>query len=527
MLPETISPKLLDMTHMFIATYAQNPITNHDEVRVETLKFVIKHRHVGVSSEGYATPNVSEFGKLTDMFFPVYAVTVNKNPTTGQWTHPVTAYMPEEISDHFLDTASDLYNSHAVHTLEEFKEQYGFFAAMLPEDHAARNPLMIGFFRKFDDENPMINLGEVGGFASNSEPAPYLKKQNFYKHWESDFGSFSDKVALFTIREARVEGQKFYDLDYFTLQTQPGGGLKAHRVVDFSDDETRHRMPLFHILEQLVDSEDFTLPVAILGNSYLLDNVYGTSSKRRAPEAPWFSVPWASKTGGVETEPMNHVLMTPAEYQLYELPDPQFFLDLLPKEFTGSDLVALGFVSPEYSNSATLSEILKIAAEQEQEQEQEQESEKKLPPLDEPRGKTPSVMCNNPTETITEDMLADANLEPGKVYMFNHSEQKFEEVRMLEDGELGDILSFKPEETPTPAPAVDETNPDHYQHFSNNTEVIDIAENLSYNAGNAVKYLARATRTDGQTKHENPLTDLKKAKWYVEREIDRLEYGNE
>jgi hypothetical protein len=136
-------------------------------------------------------------------------------------------------------------------------------------------------------------------------------------------------------------------------------------------------------------------------------------------------------------------------------------------------------------------------------------------------------MCNNPTETITEDMLADANLEPGKVYMFNHSKQKFEEVRMLEDDELSDILSFKPEEAPTPAPAVDETNPEHYQNFSYNTEVIDIAENLSYNAGNAVKYLARATRIDGQTKHENPITDLRKAKWYVEREIDRLVRGNE
>ena len=525
MLPENIRPKLLDMTHMFIATYGKNPITNHDEVRVETLKFVIKHGHVGVSSEGYADPNVSELSKLTDMFYPVYAVTVNKNPGTGQWTYPVTAYMQKELSDHFLDTASDLYDGSAVNTLEAFEEQYGFFAAMLPEDYTARNPLMIGFYRKFDSENPMINLGEVGGFASNSEPAPYLKKKSFYKHWESDFGSFSDKIALFTIRGARVEGQKLYDLDYFTLLTQPGEGLMANRVTHFSDDETRHRMPLFHILEQLVDSEDFTLPVAIMGNSYLLDNVYGTSSKRRAPEAPWFSVPWASKTGGVETEPMNHVLMTPPEYQLYELPEPQFFLDLLPEEFTGSDLVALGFVLPEYANNATLSEILKNAAEQEQEQ--EQESEKKLPPLDEPREKTPFVMCNNPTETITEDMLADANLEPGKVYMFNHSKQKFEEVRMLEDDELGDILSFKPEETPTPAPAVDETNPDHYRNFSYNTEVIDIAENLSYNAGNAVKYLARATRTDGQTKHETPLTDLRKARWYVEREIDRLERGNE
>lgn len=514
MLPETISPKLLDMTHMFIATYNKNPITNHDEVRVETLKFVIKHGHVGVSSEGYATPNVTELTKLTDMFFPVYVVTVNKNPETGQLTYPVTAYMQEGLSDHFLDTASELYDSHAVHTLEEFKEQYGFFAAMLPEDHAARNPLMIGFFRKFDNENPIINLGEVGGFAFDSEPAPYLKKKSFYKQWESDFGSFSDKVALFTIRGARVEGQKLYDLDYFTLQTQPGGGLKAHRVVDFSDDETRHRMPLFHILEQLVDSEDFTLPIAILGNSYLLDNVYGISSKRRAPEAPWFSVPWASKTGGVETEPMNYVRMTPPEYQPYDLPDPQFFLDLLPEEFTGSNLVALGFVSPEYSNSATLSEILKAHAER------EQESDEKPSPLDDLQPMSRAVTVD---ETGITKQQNPRDLWDGKVHILNPNTNKYEELKMM----TGEQFRNMTIDAPSPVSTADETNPDHYQNFSNNTEVIDIAENLSYNAGNAVKYLARATRTDGQTKHENPLTDLRKAKWYVEREIGRLEQGSE
>jgi hypothetical protein len=172
MLPETINPQLLDMTHMFIATYGKNPIKNHDEVRVETFKFVIKNGHVGVCSEGYATPSVTELTKLTDMFFPVHAVTVNKNPETNQWTHPIIAYMPEELSDHFLDTASDLYDPNAVPTLEEFKEQYGFFAAMLPEDYAEVSPLMIGFYQNFDSENPFANLGEVGGAHLARSPPP-------------------------------------------------------------------------------------------------------------------------------------------------------------------------------------------------------------------------------------------------------------------------------------------------------------------------------------------------------------------
>ena len=65
----------------------------------------------------------------------------------------------------------------------------------------------------------------------------------------------------------------------------------------------------------------------------------------------------------------------------------------------------------------------------------------------------------------------------------------------------------------------DPINPAHYQGFSNGAQVIDITENLPYNAGNAIKYLARAGRKD-PTKH---VEDLKKALWYVQRELDRIE----
>lgn len=68
-------------------------------------------------------------------------------------------------------------------------------------------------------------------------------------------------------------------------------------------------------------------------------------------------------------------------------------------------------------------------------------------------------------------------------------------------------------------------NPNHYKGMSNGAEVIDITENLTFNAGNAVKYLARACRLDGHTKG-NDLEDLRKARWYVDREISRLEAHN-
>ena len=64
--------------------------------------------------------------------------------------------------------------------------------------------------------------------------------------------------------------------------------------------------------------------------------------------------------------------------------------------------------------------------------------------------------------------------------------------------------------------------PPHYRGFSNGAEVLDIVENLTFNAGNAVKYLARSCRIDGANKGEI-MQDLHKARWYVEREIERLQ----
>jgi hypothetical protein len=58
-------------------------------------------------------------------------------------------------------------------------------------------------------------------------------------------------------------------------------------------------------------------------------------------------------------------------------------------------------------------------------------------------------------------------------------------------------------------------HPDHYQ--GNKFEVIDIIEDydLGFSLGNAVKYILRADKKD------NKKQDLKKAIWYIQREIDR------
>lgn len=506
------NPRISASTHMFIATYARHPYHARDEIRVETFKFVLKNGRVGVASEGYVPSNQKTVvSNITDPLANLEAIAVVKNPKTGQWMYPFVAYMPEELSDHLLDIDSSLYHDGAVYTLEEFADKYEFFATMLPEDYAEENPLMIGFYRSFDDTKSQATLKEVSEAAFHDKPAPYWKTKNLYEWWQTSFGSFDDKVALFTIRYAQVDGQKLCNLDYFTLETPPDGSLKARRVTNFNYSKTWHS-PIHGALEHLVlVSEDFKCPMVSMSNYAHLDNVFGTIGDGKVPEALWFRVPWADRKGEVETEPMDQVLMTPAEYALYELPEPQFFLDLLPEEFTGPSLIALGFVESTQRDSAPLKEILRIRGEQ---------------LLKEAYKKAPVIMYNQ-DETITEDVLADADLTPGKMYTFNHSKQKFEEVRMLEDDELAKALDQELVDPPQAEPTADETNPDHYRNFSHNTEVIDITENLSFNGGNAVKYLARATRVDGQTKHENPLGDLKKAKWYVKREIERLERGNE
>jgi hypothetical protein len=65
----------------------------------------------------------------------------------------------------------------------------------------------------------------------------------------------------------------------------------------------------------------------------------------------------------------------------------------------------------------------------------------------------------------------------------------------------------------------DEVNhPSHYTWLPNGLEVIEITEHFNFTVGNALKYLMRAGH-----KHDSPLTDLRKAAWYINREIERLE----
>lgn len=73
-------------------------------------------------------------------------------------------------------------------------------------------------------------------------------------------------------------------------------------------------------------------------------------------------------------------------------------------------------------------------------------------------------------------------------------------------------------EAPTPAPVVTNDPINHPMHYTTGgIETIDFieAKDLNYRLGNAVKYIARAAHKG------NYVEDLKKAVWYIERELER------
>lgn len=65
----------------------------------------------------------------------------------------------------------------------------------------------------------------------------------------------------------------------------------------------------------------------------------------------------------------------------------------------------------------------------------------------------------------------------------------------------------------------DAINPLHYKDHPSGIECIQITEWMSFNLGNAIKYIWRADSKG------DALTDLKKARWYLDREIAKREGG--
>lgn len=58
-------------------------------------------------------------------------------------------------------------------------------------------------------------------------------------------------------------------------------------------------------------------------------------------------------------------------------------------------------------------------------------------------------------------------------------------------------------------------HPSHYTGHPSGVECIEITEHMNFCVGNAIKYLWRAGEKDDYVQ------DLEKARWYIDREIQR------
>lgn len=92
---------------------------------------------------------------------------------------------------------------------------------------------------------------------------------------------------------------------------------------------------------------------------------------------------------------------------------------------------------------------------------------------------------------------------------------------MLECVYCGGLEGFHRQICPRPltaAPEADVVNhPPHYVSHPSGVECITITEHMGFNLGNAIKYVWRADLK------ADAIEDLRKAAWYINREIQKRE----
>ena len=64
-------------------------------------------------------------------------------------------------------------------------------------------------------------------------------------------------------------------------------------------------------------------------------------------------------------------------------------------------------------------------------------------------------------------------------------------------------------------------HPKHYTAHPSGVEAIEITEHFNFNKGNAIKYIWRSADKGKEVE------DLRKARWYIDREIARILNGDE
>ena len=95
-------------------------------------------------------------------------------------------------------------------------------------------------------------------------------------------------------------------------------------------------------------------------------------------------------------------------------------------------------------------------------------------------------------------------------YVIEHPDASVQFPEDLEDDDPGPAVGVDIESFSDPV-----NHPSRYTAY-NGLEVIDLTEQMNFNKGNAVKYIARSGFKS------NEIEDLEKAAWYIAREISRV-----
>jgi len=134
--------------------------------------------------------------------------------------------------------------------------------------------------------------------------------------------------------------------------------------------------------------------------------------------------------------------------------------------------------------------------------------------------------CTNDAPTYAQEQLADLKEKEKQMAtkVTNCSKCCCRDLCERNPGTVGCALALRHLADIEHREAVNEAvnHPDYYKRGG--VEAIDAIEawELGFNLGNVVKYIARAGR-----KTADSLQDLKKAEWYLSREIERMEHKPE
>ena len=111
--------------------------------------------------------------------------------------------------------------------------------------------------------------------------------------------------------------------------------------------------------------------------------------------------------------------------------------------------------------------------------------------------------------------------EPTMNELINELKKQLKEPSEIESSELDFMYNLAIERTITLAERLNNkqsyNTPTHYQGYIKPIDLIN-TQDLNFNLGNVVKYVCRAGKKQG----ENILTDLEKAKDYINFEIERV-----